>query len=573
MRDRMETRGPDGRGLWIEENVALAHRRLAVLDPSDAGSQPMTTPDGRYRLLYNGELYNDAELRRELLETGEVRGGFRGDCDAETVLWAFVAWGPAAFQRLRGMFALAIYDSREHVLHLARDPLGIKPLYYHLGADEFSFASELKALLAHPKIDVLPNLPMASAYLSTLHSTLGRNTMFHGLYALQPGECARYEADSGRFHVESYYRPVGVDADTIGPLEAAERVREAVTDSVHRHLRSDVPVAVMLSGGLDSTIIAYEAREWMSEMNSWCAGGSSSLPSQDDFAFARLAAEELGARHNELHIDRERFVREWPELIQRGGLPLSTPNEIAIHAIARDMRERGFVVTLSGEGADELFGGYELALRSAANFCATPADRRSGGRFQLATSAWVAPDLKPHLLSTLAWSGCGGDELLLDHYDTLFRECEREVGDAGTALDAHLRFLRKNNLTGLLRRLDTNTMLGSIEGRTPFADVRVTELADRLPMSLKLGERGKSVLRDAWSSRLPAPILDREKKSFPLPFQSWLPEIAWRLETSPFAASFFSEHLRKEIANDASRHWQLLWPMLNLSLWGDEWFS
>ncbi len=567
----MERRGPDGAGLWSSENVTLAHRRLAVLDTSQRGEQPMATPDGRYHLLYNGELYNDTELREELLTLGAAPGGFRGGCDAETVLWAFATWGAEAFERLRGMFAIAVYDTRHHVLHLARDPLGIKPLYYHLGSSEVTFASEPRALLAHPKIEALPDLPVVSGYLSTLRTSLGRRTLFRGVYALQPGERARFDAKSGEMTLETYYRPDPVDASLTDVAEAAELVREVLDDAVARHLRADVPLSALLSGGLDSTIICTSARERLGELHTWCTGDRSDKAS--DFEFARLASQDLGSRHNELALDRERFVRDWPWMIQNLGLPLSTPNEVAIHAVARDMRDSDFVVTLSGEGADEFFGGYELALQSAATFCDSRADKRSGGRFQLESAAWAAPSLKPHLVNADAWVGLGGDELLFEHYDELFRECEADAGDDASPIDAHLRFSRKSNLTGLLQRLDTSTMLASIEGRTPFADRRVAEVADRLPISLKWGTRGKTVLRNAWHGQIPAPINERSKQSFPLPFQEWSADLSWKLESSPFAKTFFADKARQEVAADTRTHWQLAWPMLNLAMWGDSWWA
>ncbi len=557
----------------MAENIAFAHRRLAVRDRSSSGAQPMATPDGRYHLLYNGELYNDADLRAELLGMEAVPGGFRGTCDTETVLWAFATWGPASFERLRGMFAVAVYDTQEHALHLARDPLGIKPLYFHHAARELTFASEPKAILRHPRIEALPNLAVASAYLSTLRTTLGSQTLFHGVECLQPGERARFDARSGRLERERYYRPEPAGAEPLSLEEASEQVRHVLDDSVERHLHADVPLAAMLSGGLDSTVICWSARERVAELNTWCAGGRIEGARNTDFEFARLAADELGSQHSEVAIDSRRFLRDWPLMIQQGGLPLSTPNEVAIRAVTQDMRERGFVVALSGEGADELFGGYEVALQSAASFCQAQGDKRTGGRFQLESSAWVHPSRKPHLLSAEAWVGMRGDEQLFQHYDGLFRECEAEAGPSSGPLDPHLRFVRKQNLTGLLQRLDSASMMSSIEGRTPFADVEVARLADRLPMEVKWAERGKQCVREAFRGRIPGVIDSRPKQSFPLPFQGWAAQLAWRLETSPFAKTFYADEARHELAARAEDQWQLAWPMLNLALWGDSWWS
>jgi asparagine synthase (glutamine-hydrolysing) len=166
-----------------------------------------------------------------------------------------------------------------------------------------------------------------------------------------------------------------------------------------------------------------------------------------------------------------------------------------------------------------------------------------------------------------------GDQQLFHHYDALFRECEDEAGPGGSPLDPHLRFVRKQNLTGLLQRLDSASMMSSIEGRTPFADVEVARLADSLPMSVKWGERGKQCVREAWRGHIPDVIDQRPKQSFPLPFQRWTAELAWRFETSPFAKTFYADEARRELAAGAESSWQLVWPMLNLALWGDSWWS
>ncbi|MCB9916000.1 MAG: asparagine synthase (glutamine-hydrolyzing) [Planctomycetes bacterium] len=568
MASRLARRGPDGEGTWFERNVAFAHRRLVVRDPSAAGEQPMATPDGRYHLLYNGELYEDDELRAELLAGGHVPGGFRGHCDTEVLLWALATWGADVLPRLRGMFALALYDSVEETLLLARDPLGIKPLYLHFGAHELSFASEPHALLAHPRISALPDLVMASAYLTTLRTSLGRRTLFRGVEALPPGELLRFDARNGQVERRRFAAPVAVDPGAGDPRAAAERVRAALEDSVTRHLRADVPVAALSSGGLDSAVVCTIAREHLPELETWCAGAREEEPG-GDLEHARTVAAALGTTHHEVRLDRVRFTHDWQEMVRALGQPLSTPNEVAIHALARDLRAHGKVVALSGEGADELFGGYELALAAARDFCATSADKRSGGRFQLEASAWVSPALKPHLLGADAWVGMEGDAFLFEHFEETFRECARDAGPDAAPLEAHLRFVRRSNLAGLLDRLDRATMLASLESRTPFADLRVAEFADSLPLDVKWRARGKQVVRDAFGAVLPAAVTQRPKASFPLPFAEWSADLAWRLETSPFARAFFADGLRAEVAQDARNRWQLAWPMLNLALWGD----
>ena len=595
MRDTMIRRGPDGAGLLKIENMALAHRRLAVLDGSNAGRQPMSTPDGRYHLVYNGELYNDAELRAELLKCGAVPGGFRSQCDTETILFAFATWGVEAFAKFRGMFALGVYDMQRHELHLARDPLGLKPLYFHHSAGgpglpptgELTFASEPTAILRHPEIEPLPDLPMVSAYLTTLRSVLGSRTLFHGLCALQPGERAVLDAQTGTLQRFEFSSPTAVE-DEVPFEEAQERVRAGLEDSVRRHMRSDVPVCSLLSGGLDSTILCSIEKDQGMDLRTWCSGGPESGDKESDFQFARDVSANLGTEHHEVHVQRTDFARDWSWMVQEQGLPLSTPNEVAIYSIARDLRSAGQVVAISGEGADELFGGYGPALQAASDFSLAPADRRHGGQFQLESVAWVAPNIKPHILSHDAWEAANGDAFLFDHYEETFQKAQRESGPEAGRIDPFLRFQRHNNLTGLVQRLDTATMLASVEGRTPFADWEMTRIAESLPMSTKFvpsgpesgggtavatAMLGKRVLRETWRERVPESVIQRNKHSFPLPFDQWIEDLGWRLESSPFASIAFNKEIREAVVRDPNQNWQFAWPMLNLAMWGDRWWA
>ncbi|MFT7486204.1 MAG: asparagine synthase (glutamine-hydrolyzing) [Candidatus Paceibacteria bacterium] len=595
MRDTMTRRGPDGAGLLKIENMALAHRRLAIIDASSAGRQPMSTPDGRYHLVYNGELYNDAELRAELLAMDAVPGGFRGQSDTETVLFAFAAWGPDAFVKFRGMFALGVYDTHEHRLHLVRDPLGLKPLYYHISpggpgqppTGELTFASEPAAVLRHPYIEPLPDLPMVSAYLTTLRSVLGSRTLFHGVHSMEPGEYACFDTESGnlqRFQITT----AAAVGDPMPFEEAQERVRAGLKDSVRRHLRSDVPLCSLLSGGLDSTVLCRIERDLGTDLRTWCSGGPEQGGEESDFHFARNVARELNTEHNEVHISRADFTRDWAWMVQEQGLPLSTPNEVAIYNIARDLRKSNQVVAISGEGADELFGGYGPALQAASDFSLASADRRCGGQFQLESVAWVATSIKPHILSHDAWEAAQGDAFLLEHYESTFERAKLEAGPESHRIDPFLRFQRHNNLTGLVQRLDTATMLASVEGRTPFADWEMTRLAESLTMDTKFTASapgagggtavatamlGKRVLREAWRGRIPNEVIARNKHSFPLPFDQWIEDLGWRLESSPFARIAFKPEILDAVMRDPNSNWQFAWPLMNMAMWGDRWWG
>jgi asparagine synthase (glutamine-hydrolysing) len=574
--------------------VVLAHRRLIVVDPSPGGAQPMATADGGFAITYNGELYNNAEIRRELKARG-VR--FRSASDTETVLMALACWGPSALHRFRGMYALGFYDADGQRLILARDPLGIKPLYYAIaragGHEELVFASEPRAILTHPAIPARPDLVSVSAYLTTIRTVMDGRTLFDGVRTLRPGQAVLHELGGSTLVA----RPLPPPPDEPAPVEDAQRlVRRAVVDSVRLHLRSDVPLCCLLSGGLDSSIVAGVAARELGELHTYCSG-SRGGPA-DDFHFARLAADAIGTSHTEAPVMRELFRERWPEMVSAQGIPLSTPNEVAINEVARTLRRAGRIVTLSGEGADEVFGGYESPIRDAAEFegliqgsGAGAALRASGahpGEFQLHASAWMSVAAKSGVLREPVRRGTESDHALIEFYRHEFESCRAACGgrDGAPMLEAlapHLRFQRRVNLAGLLQRLDTATMLAGVEGRTPLADVAICALAESLPVADKLslpeaaGGSGtigtKLVLRRAFRDDIPREVMDRPKASFPLPFQDWVGDHASMLSASSFAREIFEPAAIAAVASDPARLWQLAWPMINIAMWGRCWWG
>ncbi len=585
MRERLAHRGPDEAGLQFAGNVAFAHRRLSILDPAH-GSQPMSLCDaaGRLRslLTYNGEIYNHLELRRELERRGER---FTTNCDTETLLRLLAREGAAALPRLRGMYAFALADLNRQELLLARDPLGVKPLYFarvHTGGGaELIFASEPTAILAHPRMTVEPDWVTASAYLSTIRTTLGERSLFAGVSVLQPGELLTCDLRDPHLpcRVEQHWSEPAADAEHLSYEEAVAQGRRVLTDSVEAHLLSDVPLCALLSGGLDSTITTTLARPHVADLRTYCAGAIDDQTSED-FAFARGAAERLNTQHTEVGVTSEYFAQRWPWMIERLGVPLSTPNEVAIYAVAAALSADA-KVTISGEGADELFAGYEPPLLAARRYLQHPFDEGGSplgpAEALLQTISWIPRQMRAVVLR---------EPLLAETHDdeTLTREVERQfaqAGDGTRSLEAHLRVQRRMNLTGLLGRLDTATMLASVEGRTPFADRLVADFAARLPISFKFQAadespggvaRSKRVLRDAFADVLPVSIRERPKASFPLPFQSWLADQAAVLETS-LAREVFTDAARQTLRFAANEQWILGWPILNLALWLERWWG
>jgi asparagine synthase (glutamine-hydrolysing) len=582
MRESLAHRGPDDAGLFEGPGVRLGHRRLIVVDPTDAGHQPMATACGRFVLVYNGELYNDRELRGELERAGVA---FRTACDTETVLHAVARWGPDAGSRMRGMYALALWDVAERTILLGRDGFGMKPLLWARAGDDLVFASEAHALFEHPGLRPQPDAAVVSSYLSTVRETLGERTMFKGVRTLRPGEWLRFTVGGDAGGPDRTARAFTCDG--------APSIAEVVESSVRVHLRSDVPWCSLLSGGLDSTVVAAIASDEIRGAGggplrtyvSGCPDAGDGLA--DDFGFAREAAGSIGTLHREVPVGSGEFASGWSEIVERTGLPLTTPNTVAIWRVARALRSEGHVVTLSGEGADELFGGYEMPLGSmSAHVAECPGDEGDDGAFALRATAWIQPAQKAGFLAPDFWEESERDALLdAEHRDAIAdgrraaMALHPEAREDELRMLAYLDFQRRLNLTGLLQRLDAATMLASVEGRTPFADGAVAAAADRLGMARKFvpgdggAHRSKIALREAFRGRVPASIADRPKRSFPLPFTAWLGEAGDLVRGSGLVRRVYAPIAIEVALTDPAAWWHVLWPMANLALWDRRWWG
>ncbi len=589
MRDRLTHRGPDSAGVsWALENdgtayAAFGHRRLAIIDPTESGNQPMTTADGRYTIVYNGELYNDAEVRQALEAEGVP---IASSSDTATVLHAVARWDADACGRLRGMYAFALWDDRDRVLLLARDGIGIKPLFWTLKGQRVIFASEIPALFAHPAVVAEPDWEAVSGYVSTVRTTLDDRTMFADVRTVRPGEWIRIEcAEPGLSISKTFPAQPGSGLQQGSELGGTESLAAVIEDSVRAHLRSDVPWCSLLSGGLDSTVIAMLAAAEAGSLRTYVSGCPEAGEGlADDFAFAREAADAIGTMHAEVPVNEATFIDRWPAMIAQLGVPMSTPNEVAIHAVADRLRTDGHKVALSGEGADELFAGYELPMLSASTWVAEnpDADAAADAAAALDSAAWLTRENKGLFFSPAMQEHAGGDAMLLSWYTTLICE-ERDAASRHNAnadearVRSFLGLQRRVNLVGLLQRLDTSTMLASVEGRVPFSDAIVLSAARDIGLS-DLFTSGdppgtKLALRRAFVGRVPASIATRPKRSFPLPFQGWLPAMTRRVESSEFLPEVYTREAIAFACAEPSQHWNIAWPMFNLALWAENTFE
>ncbi|MDD3127617.1 MAG: asparagine synthase (glutamine-hydrolyzing) [Candidatus Izemoplasmatales bacterium] len=606
----LRLRGPDGSGIESGKNYIFGHTRLAIIDPA-AGAQPMISPDTGAVIIYNGEVYNHREIRRELESLGH---SFSTNCDTETVLKAYQEWGEEAVNIFNGLFAFAVYDPRKNIIFAARDRLGIKPFYYHKGKDSLSFASTIPAVLKLSGIKPEADIESLSHYLSTSKLLFGEKTMLKDIFSLRPGRAMTIDLASGNFSIKQYWkRPVMSSHDrNIGALpfaEAALKTGELLKDSVMKRLMSDVPVGSFLSGGLDSSIIAHCLAEGKgSSMPFFCA--VSDDDSASELAYAKLAADSEGAKLYEIMVGADSFAANWDFLIGQKGMPLSTPNEVSIYFLAKAL-SRDCKVTLTGEGADEIFGGYVQPHFSAFDFdrCArTPeeADTLSpfgmsmymqyGRNFfindtdhYLATCSWMSFLAKEDLFVPEIWNDTlAQDEALFGFYEDFFEHL-KDCSSFDKRMHLHAEF----NLENLLSRVDNSTMSASVEARVPFNDHRLAEFAFTMPDSYKMAwktpaaaEQGKDLTtaeidrrelletkrlpREAFRNALPREIIERKKMSFPVPFEKWfsgelLPEIKELCLESPLAKNLFNA---KAIENMAARKDRNLWLIANLCKWG-----
>jgi len=522
-------RGPDAEGLYVDGPVGLGHRRLSILDLSDRGRNPMFTADGRYAIVYNGEVYNFLELRRDLERRGEV---FRTDTDTEVLLRLYVRLGPACLDQLNGMFAFAIWDTVERTLFLARDRAGIKPLYYAETPDGVAFASEAKSLFCQ---DGVPRTvdPSALDACLTFGYTPGERTPFRGVKKLLPGWAMTVSTGGIR---QSEYWDVRFDPnESRGVEQTAAELRELLTDAVKIQMRSDVPVGVFLSGGLDSSatvaLLAASGFDRVKTFSVAYRGGGR----YDETRYARLVAEHFGTVHEVLYLDEARFGAFIPDYVWYMDEPVAEAAGISLFFIAQLLRQH-VTVALSGEGSDELFGGYQIyrymswleRYRRMPRWCreriVAPLLARIGSRKLTKYMRLGARPLENR------YTGVNQFDSLAPLYSS---DLERATSMAPEASLAEL-FARAPDSDALAQMLyvdfkswlpddllikaDRMTMANAVELRVPFLDHRVVEYAATIPSGMKQC-RGtvKWILKRALRGRLPRAILTRSKVGFPTP--------------------------------------------------------
>lgn len=543
-------RGPDGDGLWSDDGVALGHRRLSIIDLSDAAAQPMHSADGRYALTYNGEIYNFADLRLELQQAGTV---FRTASDTEVLLELFARDGLDCVGRLNGIFAFAVWDRRDRVLSIARDHLGIKPLYYASLKQGFVFASELKALTLCGDLPRDIDAAAVADHLGFLW-TADENTMLRSVKKLRPGCTLTVSAD-GRVTPGRYYRTPLFDAAAPPTPDDADALRDMIDRVVADQMVADVDVGALLSGGVDSSaIVASMCRATdPAKITTFCAavtkpeGGTDNFG--DDQTHARTVARHLGVKLIEVSTDAD-LIAELPAMVWQLDEPTADFAAVQTRLLARAARENGIKVLLSGVGGDDLFTGYG---RHTAGLIWALANRVPGLRGLGGAVLGLFPPssiLGRRLQRIGALLSMPEDEMLADgmSYSAIGADRRRELLAPGlrhaVAADGIAEGLRASlmrtqghhpverfldlELNGFmpdhnLNYSDKMAMCEGVEMRVPLIDRRLVASAMQLPLTAKISLRQtKRILRASQRDRLPAEILTRPKQGFGVPVRSWL---------------------------------------------------
>lgn len=499
-------RGPDASGLYVDDHAYLVHRRLTVIDP-DNGAQPMSS--GGYTLVYNGELYNTAELRREL----ESRGvEFIGHSDTEVVLKSYIEYGGECVKRFNGIFAFAVWDSRERRLFLARDRIGVKPLFYSLTRDGIIFASEIKALLKNPLVKPIITQDGVSEIMLIGPAKRTGSGVFRDISEIPAAHCAMLtETD---FRLEQYWR-LKAQPHTENFTETSAHVRELIVDAVKRQLVSDVPLCCFLSGGLDSSVIsAIAAKEFAKQgkkLSTWSIDykynhqnfkASSFQPDEDAPWIVRMA-EFIDSEHTNVELDTPALADALDDSTRARDLPGMADVDSSLYLFCREIRKR-FPVALSGECADEIFGGYPWYHRKEVLFY-------DGFPWSTAVPERAA-------LMKRQMSACEAEEYVRRSYDRCIAKTDYLDGENDTARRMREMFLLNMDyfMATLLDRKDRMSMANGLEVRVPFCDYRIVEYAYNIPWEMKsYTGREKGLVRHAMTGILPEDVLWRKKSPYP----------------------------------------------------------
>ena len=610
-------RGPDDSGYFKDDNVAFGFRRLSIID-LEHGHQPMESVNGKYIVIFNGEIYNFKEIRKQLSSFGYV---FQTNCDTEVVLYSYQHWGQDCVKKFNGMFAIAIYDKQNNKVFFARDRLGIKPLYYAKMGDTLVFGSEMKVILQHPNFIKSANLEAISSYL-TFRYPQGDSPVFKNIKRLMPGHIMNFNAEGAS--VSKYWEiPFFDKKEDLGEQFYLDKTEELLSKAVERRLLSDVPLGALLSGGLDSSLIVANMTKHSPErIKTYSIGFDTE--GYDESYYAQMVADHCDVEHSSLVLGQSNYMEQMRATIIQKDAPLSIPHEVALLNICSELKKHTTVV-ISGEGADELFGGYGRVQRSPMDFKKINFVKNNFPKGMHKTllkimgagneiDNWMSVNNHmEHFFSVYNWmpfeekwklfSDSTMDIINNDKSNIEFWERDFEKTAAGNDYDRILYMFEKNHLSCLLDRLDTMSMAAGVEARVPFVDHELVEFASSIPIKYKLKwksplhqaksiftnsfnasenlDHSKYILRKLGLKMLPAEIVARRKKGFPVPLDSWINngmiKYAKEILLDDKARSrglFNSQQIEKLLNNKQDLDYDFwgkkIWMLINIEIWHRE---
>lgn len=586
MNEALKHRGPDATAVWTDGTVTLGANRLAIIDLSPGANQPLHSPDGRFTIVFNGEIYNYKELRAQLASYPFTTQG-----DTEVILALFQKEGVLAFNKLDGMFAIAIWDARKQELILARDHSGIKPLYYRQKDSVLAFSSEVKGLLEDERVERVIDHDALERYLR-LRYVPEPDTLVKGIKKLPPASYVLFA--NGSLHVEKFYEPRLTPLTNLSHAEVVEKTSGLIDASVKRQLISDRPLGVFLSGGLDSTIVLDAATKAGGQMETFSLGFELSEGEQGekfnaDALLAAQSAKHYGSKHHEVMFSENEFVELLPEAIRFLDQPIGNATALAQYVLAKKAREH-IVVALQGDGGDELFGGYPRyrlsrmmdVYQSMAGIPRNALSRLSDKLKKLNTEAGIERvslflfEKDAHLARAVASEFVS--KRPAEWFGSHYLEGRNEQDLTQLLMDVDRRSWLVDEA---LARTDTMTMGASLEARVPFLSPDVVSFTSSLPTSARVGFlKNKKLLREAYGARLPKHILNAQKRGFFSPIAKWirrpkLQSLAREVLSQGFhaptdalllpnATDLLDAHVKGEYAVHT------LWTLVTLRLWAKE---
>ncbi len=614
MSDAIQHRGPDAADSWTDEThgIALSHRRLAIVDLSPTGAQPMVSHNGQLVMVYNGEIYNAEDLRKELTSNGSQ---FRGTSDTEVILEGFAAWGiRKTIARCIGMFALAVWNREDHTLSLVRDRLGIKPLYWSQQTDELIFGSELKALRAHPDCAANINSDVLAGYLRKGYIN-HPNTIYQDVNQLPPGCILHWNRSTRKSTIEQYWSLKNIVEDAYktpfngSSEDATDQLESLLKDAINRRMVADVPLGAFLSGGIDSSAVVALMQECSSTPVKTFSIGFDEKK-YDESAYAAAVAQHIGTDHTELIVTAKDALNVVPLLPSLFDEPFADPSQIPTYLVSKLTREH-VTVALSGDGGDELFAGYtryqttqkfrrllsqpgairkleasllkKLNVDRLKNYVNLPSNivtRHSKDQHDnIASILRSGTFIDAYLRET---SRIGNPEASLKHGHELPVAAWTEASDMQFTNDDYAAMQYIDMLDYLpddiLTKVDRTSMAVSLEARVPILDHRVVEFSWRLNQSLKVqNNQGKQILRNVLYRHVPKHLVDRPKKGFGVPISAWIkgPLREWAeellsenklQETNIFETEVIRQRWQEQIKGE--RNWEYhLWDVLMMQAW------